>query len=73
MSKKHLPAAVLVSIGCSVALHPWPYGPDDILKVAYAAREPVNARHHQHVAAAKEVQDGAKLLSSCGRRSAALL
>ena len=35
--------------------------------------EPVDARDHEHVAAAEEVQDGAKLLASCGRPAAVLL
>jgi hypothetical protein len=35
MSRKHLPAAVLVSIGCSVALSEAPLaGSNDVLKVS---------------------------------------
>jgi hypothetical protein len=49
------------------------HGSDNILKVAYAAGEAVDPRDHQHVTAAEEVEDGAKLLTSCGRGAGALL
>jgi hypothetical protein len=55
--------------GCALGLH----GSDDILKVAYAAGEAVDPRDHQHITAAEEVEDGAKLLTSCGRGAGALL
>jgi hypothetical protein len=46
ISRKHLPAAVLVSIGCSMAFSAAPFAfsaPDDVLEVANAAREAVDA------------------------------
>jgi hypothetical protein len=51
VSRKHLPAAVLVSMGCSVAagMRHGPYRANDVLKVSDAARETVDPRNHQNV------------------------
>jgi hypothetical protein len=49
MSRKHLPAAVAVSIGCSVARNATPFGsqlPHDVLQVADRAGYAVDARDH---------------------------
>jgi hypothetical protein len=76
MSRKHLPAAVLVSIGCSVAFERCALPtdrPDDALQVADTAGEPVNAGDHKHVALAKEVEHRPQFLTACRRGAAALL
>jgi hypothetical protein len=64
MSRKHLPAAVLVSIGCSVALKLAPLA----LRVRTMscrspdrARQAIDACHRQHVALADEVEHRAEL------------
>jgi hypothetical protein len=64
MSKKHFPAAVEVSIGCSVALSEARrrlHGLHDVLQVAAAARQAIDAGYDQHVALAQEIQDGPEL------------
>jgi hypothetical protein len=56
-----LPAAVLVSIGCSVALRLAPLGLErahDVLEVADRARQAVDAGDHQDIAFADEVENG---------------
>jgi hypothetical protein len=54
-----LPAAVLVSISCSVALReaPQPSQPDNVLQVSNAPGQPVDAGHHQDVALTEEIQE----------------
>jgi hypothetical protein len=61
-----LPAAVLVSIGCSVAFRTapaCPHGADDVLQFADAARETINAGNQQNVAEVQKLQNGAKSLT----------
>jgi hypothetical protein len=68
MSRKHLPAAVLVSIGRLTRLQGCPTGPDradDVLQVPDAAGEPVDPDDHQHVP--EEVEHGTELLPALGR------
>jgi hypothetical protein len=54
-----LPAAVLVSISCSVALReaPQPSQPDNVLQVSNAPGQPVDAGDHQDVALTEEIQE----------------
>jgi hypothetical protein len=75
MSKKHLPAAVPVSIGCSVALSEAPRAhlADDVLKIRNAASEAIDAGAHQDVTWPKEFEHGAQLLTALRRRPAPLL
>jgi hypothetical protein len=74
MSRKHLPAAVLVSIGCSVAfrgalgLH----RAHDALQVTDAARQAIDPGDHQPHRLAQEVEHGAQLVAA-GRGGAAAL
>jgi hypothetical protein len=49
ISRKHLPAASEVSIGCSVAFKATPRQ-DDVLQIAQGAGEPVDSGDHQGVA-----------------------
>jgi len=49
------------------------YGPDNILQVADAARQAIDAGDHQHVAGPEEVEDDPQLLSTLSGRTAALL
>jgi hypothetical protein len=63
MSKKHLPAAVLVSIGCSVAFRDAPRAP----------RQPVDARDHENIALAEEVEDGPQFIAPRRRGATAFL
>jgi hypothetical protein len=68
-----LPAAVLVSIGCSVALRGGAlllHGAYGVLQVTDAAGEPIDARDHQHVALAQEGEQSAKLLTASGAGAA---
>jgi len=58
MSRNALPAAVLVSIGCSVAFRDAPFGPQgpyDILEVADAASKSIDPGDHKSVARSQEV------------------
>jgi hypothetical protein len=76
MSRKHLPAAVLVSIGCSVAFRDAPRAftaGTMFLQVPDAARQPVDGGDHQNVSLAQEVQDGPQFIASRRRGAAALL
>jgi hypothetical protein len=76
MSRKHLPAAVLVSIGCSVAFNAAPRArtnADDVLQVPDAARQAVDPRDHEHVALAEEIEHGPQFLPAVRRGAAALL
>jgi hypothetical protein len=77
ISKKHLPAAVPVSIGCSAALSEAPRaftaGTNDILQVADRPGQPVNPRRHEHVAGPKEVEHDLQLLAALRGPPAALL
>jgi hypothetical protein len=75
MSRNALPAAVLVSIGCSVARRLAPSAlraRNDVLEVTDRAGEPVDACHDQGVACTDEFEDGGEL-GSAGRRGAAHL
>src|SRR6266404_5576265 len=59
MSRKAFPAAVPVSIGCSVALRMAPLAftaRTNILKITDAASQPVDPRDHQHVTGVKKIQ-----------------
>jgi hypothetical protein len=76
MSRKHLPAAVLVSIGCSVALNEAPAArtartmscrsPD-------ASGEAINTGDHQDVALPQKIKNGLELVAALGRGAAAFL
>ena len=71
-----MPAAVLVSIGCSVAFRIAPARPDrahDVLKVADAPGEAIDAGDHQNVAGVQEFEHRAQLLAALGRGAAPLL
>ena len=62
MSRNALPAAVPVSTGCSVARRATPFClqlVDDVLQVLQRAREPIDARDHQRVAAAARIRAAA--------------
>jgi hypothetical protein len=64
-----LPAAVPVSIGCSVAFRtaPRPDSANDVLKVSDASGEAIDAGDHQNVAGVQEFQHGAECLAAlCG-------
>src|SRR6266403_2131548 len=74
MSRKACPAAVPVSIGCSVALRMAPFAftaRTNILKITDAASQPVDPRDHQHVTGVKKILYRLKLGSAGCRRSAA--
>jgi hypothetical protein len=61
MSRNAFPAAVAVSIGCSVARSAAPFRlqrPHDVLEVAHGAGQAVNAGDDQLVALADEVEEG---------------
>jgi hypothetical protein len=58
---------------CSLEMRRAPSPRADILQIADAAGQAVNARDHQHVTLAEEVEDGAQFLPSCRARAAALL
>jgi hypothetical protein len=76
MSRKHLPAAVPVSIGCSVALSDAPPALDcanDVLQIADAPRQTINPGDHQNIALSEKVEDGAQFLAPGRCRPAALL
>jgi hypothetical protein len=61
-----LPAAVLVSIGCSQDRAAGLQRPHDVLKISNRARKPINARDHQHVPFADEIEDRGQLGPTLG-------
>jgi hypothetical protein len=75
MSRKHLPAAVLVSIGCSEAFKKAPraFTVPTTCRSPMLRGEPVDPGDHENVAAAKEIEHRPQLLAAYRGRSAALL
>jgi hypothetical protein len=66
MSRKHLPATLLVSIGLLGRLRRralGSHGSNDILKAADAPREAVDAGDHQHVTVSQEIEHCARFLA----------
>ena len=71
-----MPAAVLVSTGCSVARKAGAAAlqrPHDVLKICDRARKPINARDHQHVAFADEIENSGQFGAPLRRGAARLL
>jgi hypothetical protein len=59
MSRKHFPAAVPVSIGCSVGLQGRATGlqsPHDVLQVTDAPGQPINLCDHENVTRAEKIE-----------------
>jgi hypothetical protein len=74
MSRKHLPAAVLVSIGCSVARSATPLAfSARTTQIPNAARQAVDPRDHQHITSVNELQQGLQLLPAVGAGPTLLL
>jgi hypothetical protein len=75
MSKKHLPAALPVSIGCSVAFNEAPRAhlADDVLQVDNASSQSINTCDHQDVAVMEKIENRPQLIMPLCGCAAALL